>query len=517
MGEMQAKSDTQLLREYAERGHDAAFRELVTRHADWVYSAALRQTESADLAADIAQSVFVDLARKARTVCNRLSTEASLAGWLHRGTRYAALNHLRDTHRRQTNERQAMEQLLTNAEPAADWEQIRPALDEALYSLNEADREVLLLRFFKNQDFRGVGLALGVSDDAAQKRVSRAVERLREFFAKRGVTVGAGGLAAAISANAIQAAPVGLAVAISAATTLAGSALTATTTATKALAMTAFQKTLVAATVAVLAGVGIYEAREIAALRRQVQSLERQRTQTPAAPGNDTSAALQQTISQLSTQNSSLASALAQANADKTRLETEREQAKRAAALFQELADQANARDTNPAHAYPTARHVWVAFGKMGRLAALLKEDDSRFSPEEKSALEAARTQALDELPNLLKAAKQFDAARSSGTDSQWTDVMDEVACLLYGALNLDEQQFSQVYGVMQGLQQEARQKGLSKETPASEAEEAVKQIKAQFKAEMQSFVTPEQARILAEVLTHIQLEPGRFGFNFSF
>jgi len=283
MGEMHELSDAQLLREYAKRGNGAAFREIVMRYTDLLYSAALRQVKSGDVAADITQSVFVDLARKAQPVSDRLSVQSSLAGWLHRSTRYAALNHLRDTRRRNTNERQAMEQLLSNSESALDWERIRPALDEALDSLGDEEREALLLRYFKDQDFRAVGLALGVSDDAAQKRVSRAVERLREFFAQRGVTIGAGGLVVVISANAVQAAPVGLAVTISTAAMLAGTTLatTATATATKIIAMTTLQKTLVGATVALLAGAGIYEVRQAAQQRDQVQTLQQQ--QAPLA------------------------------------------------------------------------------------------------------------------------------------------------------------------------------------------------------------------------------------------
>lgn len=275
---MQDKSDVQLLRDYAECRDEAAFREIVARHTDFVYSAALRQVESVDLAADITQGVFVDLARKAKPVGERLTTGNSLAGWLYRGTRYAALNHLRDTRRRLANERQAMEQLLTNSESPADWEQIRPALDEALDSLGDEDRETLLLRYFKNQDFRAVGLALGMSDDAAQKRVSRAIERLREFFSKRNVTVGASGLAVLISANAVQAAPVGFAATISTTAILAGTAVSTSTviTATKAIAMTTLQKTLVTATLAVVAGAGIYEANQATQLREQVQTLQRQ-------------------------------------------------------------------------------------------------------------------------------------------------------------------------------------------------------------------------------------------------
>src|ERR1017187_7865906 len=117
---------------------------------------------------------------------------------------------------------------------------------------------------------------LGTSEDAAQKRVSRAVERLREFFAKRGVTVGASGLALLISSNAVQSAPVGLAATISAA--LAGTAISTSTViaATKTIAMTTLQKIIVTATVATLAGAGIYEAHQNAKLREQNQSLEQQ-------------------------------------------------------------------------------------------------------------------------------------------------------------------------------------------------------------------------------------------------
>jgi RNA polymerase sigma factor (sigma-70 family) len=276
MVEMHEKSDVQLLRDYAEDGHEAAFRELVTRHADFVFSAALRQVNSPDLAGDIAQGVFTDLAHKARTLAEQMP--GSLAGWLHRSTRYAALNHLRDTRRRLANERQAMEQLLINSESAPDWERIRPVLDEALDSLGDEDREALLLRYFKNQDFRAVGLALGVSDDTAQKRVSRAVERLREFFSKRNVTIGASGLVVLISANAIQAAPVGLAATISAAAILAGTAVHTSTiiAATKTIAMTTLQKTFIAATLTAAIGTGIFEAHQASQLRDQVQTLQKQ-------------------------------------------------------------------------------------------------------------------------------------------------------------------------------------------------------------------------------------------------
>ncbi|HEV2695392.1 MAG TPA: sigma-70 family RNA polymerase sigma factor [Verrucomicrobiae bacterium] len=274
---MQDQSDIQLLRAYADSGSDVAFRELVTRHTDFVFSAALRQVESPDLAADLAQGVFTDLARKARPVADKMSAHSSLAGWLHRSTRYAALNHLRDTRRRQSNERQAMEQLLTDTGSTPDWEHIRPVLDEALDSLADEDREALLLRYFKNQDYRAIGLALGTSDDTAQKRVTRAVDRLRDYFSRRNVTIGASGLVVLISANAIQAAPAGLAATI----TTAALASTATASAslvaaTKTIVMTTLQKTLIATSLAVVAGAGVYQAHQAHTLRSQVQDLQQQ-------------------------------------------------------------------------------------------------------------------------------------------------------------------------------------------------------------------------------------------------
>src|SRR5689334_13280026 len=217
---MKSVSDKQLLADYATRHDDVAFAEIVNRYRDLVYSAAQRQVSPAD-AAEVAQSVFIDLASKADSVAARLSAESTLAGWLHRGTRFAALKHLRAAHRRVANETQAMQESTGHNENETDWAHIQPVLDEAIDSLADADREALLLRFFKNLDFRAVGSALGVNDDTAQKRVSRALERLRGFFARRGITVSIAALAAVLSSKAVQAAPVGFAVSLAAAKSIA--------------------------------------------------------------------------------------------------------------------------------------------------------------------------------------------------------------------------------------------------------------------------------------------------------
>jgi RNA polymerase sigma factor (sigma-70 family) len=271
---MSEKSDTRLLREYAENGDESAFREIVARHTNLVYSAALRQAASPDLALDVAQNVFSDLARKARPLANSMEENASLLGWLFRSTRFTALNQLRDDRRRQARERQAMEILDPTSDTASEWESVRPVLDDAMADLSDEDRDALLMRFFKNQDFRTIGASLGVSDDAAQKRISRALERLRTEFTRRGVTTTAIALSAALSANAVTVAPAGLA-ATFASTALSGtSIITTTATVAKALAMTTLQKTIVAAVLITAVGTGIYQAHQASTLRSQLATLQ---------------------------------------------------------------------------------------------------------------------------------------------------------------------------------------------------------------------------------------------------
>ncbi|MBC8097090.1 MAG: sigma-70 family RNA polymerase sigma factor, partial [Akkermansiaceae bacterium] len=244
---MHEKSDPELLRDYAEHRSEAAFREIVSRYTDMVYSAALRQVTSPEAARDVAQNVFADLAAKAGVIMGRPAGEAPLAGWLYRSTRFLALNHRRDEQRRLTRERQVMDQIDSNPGTEPEWERIRPVLDEAMADLNESDRDALLLRFFKSRDFRAIGQALGISDDAAQKRVTRALDKLRAEFVRRGVTTTALALSSTLSANAVTAAPAGMVTIFSTsglagAAALSTAATTTTTTAVKTIAMTVLQK-----------------------------------------------------------------------------------------------------------------------------------------------------------------------------------------------------------------------------------------------------------------------------------
>jgi RNA polymerase sigma factor (sigma-70 family) len=230
-------TDQQLLRDYAERQSETAFAELVCRHVDIVYSAALRMVCDTHLAQDVTQGVFVALAQNAR----QLTRHPVLSGWLHRTARNLAANTVRSETRRRTREQEAAAMNQLN-ETEVDWETISLYLDAGLGELDDADRDALMLRYFERKSAREMADILGLSEEAAQKRASRAVERLREIFSKKRVAVGAGGLVALISANAVQAAPAGLAATISMA--LAGAAVHSSTiiATTKTIAMTTLQK-----------------------------------------------------------------------------------------------------------------------------------------------------------------------------------------------------------------------------------------------------------------------------------
>jgi len=306
---MQSKPDAQLLRDYAEHGAETAFTELVARHTNLVYSAAFRQVESPDIAAEIAQNVFVSLARGAKTLAPKLAVGASLAGWLCRSARNLSLNHRRNEFRRQTRERQAMEQLIATPDATPDWEPLRRVLDDALSELPESDYDAVVHRFYLNQDLKTVGAAIGASDDTAQKRVARALEKLRDLLAQRGIRTTAGALGLIIAGNAVQAAPAGLAAAIAAAlsgTPIVATALFATT---KAIAMITLQKTLIIITLAATVGAGIYEASEVAKARAGLQTLQRQQ-----APLTELNQQLQRERDDATNRLASLAGELAIAN-----------------------------------------------------------------------------------------------------------------------------------------------------------------------------------------------------------
>jgi RNA polymerase sigma factor (sigma-70 family) len=223
MGEM-ADDDMALLREYAATQNEQAFETLVSRHVNLVYSVALRQVRDPHLAEEVTQAVFIILARKAGS----LGPQTVLSGWLCRTARFAGGNLLTTQRRRKEREQEAHMQSLGNESDAEAWQQIAPLLDDALAKLGETDHNAIVLRFFEGRNFQEVGKALGTSEDAAKKRVSRAVEKLRRIFLKRGVALSATAIAGAVSAHSVQAAPVGLAAAITA-TAVHGTAATAST------------------------------------------------------------------------------------------------------------------------------------------------------------------------------------------------------------------------------------------------------------------------------------------------
>ena len=95
------------------------------------------------------------------------------------------------------------------------WEEVSPVLDAAMASLAATERDAVLLRFMQGKSHQAVGMAMGISEDAARKRVARGIDRLRHFLQARGVTLSVAGLGSLLMTNAVQAAPSTLAATIS--------------------------------------------------------------------------------------------------------------------------------------------------------------------------------------------------------------------------------------------------------------------------------------------------------------
>jgi RNA polymerase sigma factor (sigma-70 family) len=284
--------DSELVRQFAQTNSEAAFAELVKRHVNLVYSAALRQVNGDEhLAKDVAQIVFTDLARKAGSLARR----ETLTGWLYTSAHFAAVKIVRGENRRRDREEKFMRESIHEIAPETDWEKLRPTLDDVMHELKESDREAVLLRYFENQQFKEVGAKLGLNENAARMRVGRALEKLRDIFTKRGVTT-ATALASVISANAIQIAPANLAATLT--TASIATVGTGTFTFLKIMTMTKLK----------LAFSAIFVAGATTALVVQHQAQEKLRAENES---------LTQQIAQLQTDNANFSNQLANAGDSK--------------------------------------------------------------------------------------------------------------------------------------------------------------------------------------------------------
>lgn len=223
IGWMTELNDYELLGEFARTRSDTAFAALVARYINLVYSTALRFDNNADHAQDITQAVFVILGQKA----GQLRPGIVLSGWLYQTARLTVHNFARAEIRRQLREQEVYMQSIQNEPESAAWEQIAPLLDDAMGALGETDRNAIALRFFENKTAAEAAAALKMSEAAAHKRTSRALEKLRKYFSKRGVILTTTLIAGAVAANSVQAAPAGLAASV-ASVAAAGTTLSTT-------------------------------------------------------------------------------------------------------------------------------------------------------------------------------------------------------------------------------------------------------------------------------------------------
>lgn len=285
--------DATLLRRYFEERSEASFAELVRRHLNLVYAAALRQTGDSHLAEEVAQRVFTRLAQKA----GQLLDHPALAGWLYRSTRYAAADarRARQRWRGRFVEAQAMSDFPAEDPCHAEWEQLRPMLDDAMCELREGDRDAVLWRYFEGRSYAEIGARLHIQENTARMRVERALDKLRGVLARRGFSSSAAALGGALATQAVTAAPAGLAAQIvGAAATVPAAAGLAAIFATMTKTQTALVGALVAAGITVGAGAFI-----VRPLRQENASLRQQNAQMQQALRDNPKAAAAVTANSL--------------------------------------------------------------------------------------------------------------------------------------------------------------------------------------------------------------------------
>jgi len=223
---MNTDSDASLLRQYVRHESQAAFGALVRRYGGLVHATCLREVDDPALAEDAAQVVFLLLARRAPSLLRM----DSLAGWLFRASRFCARNALRQERRRKVHEQEVMADMTRahlNGPPLPSWDHLEPLLNAALAALRPHEQEVVLLRYLEGASWRETAARLGLAEDAAQKRGTRAVDKMRRFVNRQGLMLSLAALTALLTEEAARAAPLPAAVAAKTVATAADAGLTA--------------------------------------------------------------------------------------------------------------------------------------------------------------------------------------------------------------------------------------------------------------------------------------------------
>ncbi len=308
-------TDIELLQEFAKSRADHLFTSLVERHIDLVFSAALRQLRSPDLAREVTQAVFIELARQAA----RLRADTILAAWLYEIARRKSIDLIRRETRRRAREQTAAKEIAPMDPDTSRWAEIEPQLDDAMAELESHERSALVLRFFENRSLRDVGNSLGVSEDSAQKRVSRALQKLRQILNSRGAVATEAALATALSSYAVQAAPTALAGAIAAGAAAAAPSIALST----ALIMTTAQKFIAAALLTAGVGTALLQTHRASKLSHEVELLQATSTNSTRSTFEAERQALTARVTTLERENEQLrrnASELMKLRAEVTRL-----------------------------------------------------------------------------------------------------------------------------------------------------------------------------------------------------
>jgi len=195
-------TDLELLNQYRE-GSQPAFAELVRRHASWIYCVARRRVRDAHLAEDVTQAVFILLAQKAW----KLRAAGPLQPWLMKVTQYTCSHALRTEMRRRAAETRAAEIVEQTSPATTSTNEICSDVDQLLAGLPIMEQQILLLRFYGQRTLAEIANEMRLSEEAARKRVSRALDKLRKALSTSAVALPATGMEHWLDHGAVVPAP----------------------------------------------------------------------------------------------------------------------------------------------------------------------------------------------------------------------------------------------------------------------------------------------------------------------
>lgn len=191
---MSSMNDDQLVKAYAQ-GNNEAFDTLLSRHQERVYNYIVRIVRNEDVANDIFQDTFVKAITNIRR--GRYTDSGKFPAWISRIAHNLIIDYFRQEKSENLQSCDIDEVDLLNRKDLSEatvedlliTEQIHDDVRMLIDDLPEAQREVLLMRYYRNMSFKEIAEATGVSINTALGRMRYAILNMRRIASEKEIVL----------------------------------------------------------------------------------------------------------------------------------------------------------------------------------------------------------------------------------------------------------------------------------------------------------------------------------------